>query len=305
MSDARQALREELDLRTPDEAAEPISARILPARTGRSGECPLGICDGGGFVIDEATNTASDCGCRAGRIARAKSAQLEGRLPKRYLGVSFERAPLTDLARSAPDQLRAVKRYVRDIDANIENGRGLWFWGHVGTGKTTLAMLISKTAIEAGYSVAIYSLPRLLGLLRESLDTEGGLVGLLDQLSAVDLLHIDDLGAENRTDWVLEQLYSLVNARYEAERPIVATTNLDLDELRERLGKRTVSRLVEICGDPVKLMGPDKRHAAPEDRAIELLQQRGARERGTGRPEEGGVEEPPSGAGGWQLVDPA
>ena len=77
-------------------------------------------------------------------------------------------------------------------------------------------MLVSKAALEAGRSVAIYSLPRLLNLiLREAIDTEEGMLDLLDRLAAVDLLHIDDLGAEHRTDWVLEQLYSIVNARYE------------------------------------------------------------------------------------------
>ncbi len=98
-------------------------------------------------------------------------------------------------------------------------------------------MLVSKAALDAGRSVAIYSLPRLLNLLRESMQADGGMLDLLDRLTAVDLLHIDDLGAENRTDWVLEQLYSIVNARYEAERAIVATTNLMPDELSERLGR--------------------------------------------------------------------
>ena len=116
-------------------------------------------------------------------------------------------------------------------------------------------MLVSKAALDAGRSVAIYSLPRLLSLLRESMDSEGGLLGFIDRLGAVDLLHIDDLGAEHQTDWVLEQLYSIVNTRYEAERAIVATTNLMPDELDERLGARTVSRLVEICGDPLPLFG--------------------------------------------------
>jgi DNA replication protein DnaC len=236
--------------------AEPLE---LTARRGSGGGCPLGVCDGSGFVIDEATNTASDCGCRAARIAAARTARLEGRIPRLYRGVSFDRPPVSDMARTAPDQIRAVRRYVQAIDANIDAGRGLWIQGNVGTGKTTLAMLVSKAALDAGRSVAIYSLPRLLNLLRESMESDGGLLDLLDRLTAVDLLHIDDLGAENRTDWVLEQLYSIVNARYEAERPIVATTNLMPDELSERLGTRTVSRLVEICGDLIPLWGEDKR----------------------------------------------
>jgi DNA replication protein DnaC len=241
---------------------------------GERGEprCALGICDGSGFVIDEETNTATDCECRAARIASARTRQLEGRIPRRYSGVSFDRAPITDIARTAPEQVRAVRRYVQTIGQNLDAGRGIWFWGDVGTGKTTLAMLVSKAALDAGRSVAIYSLPRLLNLLRESLDSPGGLVDLLDRLATVDLLHIDDLGAENQTEWVMEQLYSIVNARYEAERAIVATTNLDPgvsgdDELSPRLGQRTISRLVEMCGDPITLAGEDRRQQYPVDPA--------------------------------------
>jgi DNA replication protein DnaC len=221
--------------------------------------CPLGVCDGSGFVVDEATNTAVDCACRAARISSARTRNLAGRIPRRYEGVSFDRPPISDMARTAPDQIRSVRRYVQAIDANIDAGRGLWIQGSVGTGKTTLAMLVSKSALDAGRSVAIYSLPRLLNLLRVSMESDGGLLDLLDRLTAVDLLHIDDLGAENRTDWVLEQLYSIVNARYESERAIVATTNLMPDELSDRLGARTVSRMVEICGDLISLNGADKR----------------------------------------------
>jgi DNA replication protein DnaC len=210
-------------------------------------------------VVDEVTNTAEDCRCRAARIATARTRSLAGRIPRRYQGVSFDRPPVSDIARTAPDQMQSVRRYVRAIEQNLDSGKGLWIQGDVGTGKTTLAMLVSKAALAAGRSVAIYSLPRLLNLLREAMDSDEGKLDFLDRLTAVDLLHIDDLGAENRTDWVLEQLYSIVNARYEAERAIVATTNLMPDELSERLGPRTVSRLVEICGDLIPLFGEDKR----------------------------------------------
>ena len=131
--------------------------------------------------------------------------------------------------------------------------------GDVGTGKTTLAMLVSKAALDAGRTSAIYSLPRLLNVLRDTIDEQDGVIDLLDRLTAVDLLHIDDVGAENRTDWALEELYSIVNSRYEDERSIVITTNLQPDELAEQITARTVSRLVEMCGDPLPLFGEDRR----------------------------------------------
>jgi DNA replication protein DnaC len=221
--------------------------------------CPFGECDGSGFVVEETTNTATDCRCRAGRIATARTRNLAGRIPRRYEGVSFDRPPVSDIARTAPDQMQSVRRYVRAIEQNLDSGKGLWIQGDVGTGKTTLAMLVSKAALDAGRSVAIYSLPRLLNLLREAMDSDEGKLDFLDRLTAVDLLHIDDLGAEKSSDWVLEQLYSIVNSRYESERAIIATTNLMPDELSEALGQRTVSRLVEICGDLIPLYGEDKR----------------------------------------------
>ena len=218
--------------------------------------CPHGRCDGTGFVIDEATNTATDCTCRPLRISRAKSRRLEARLPQRYRDVAFDRFPVTEMP--AP-VVAEVRRFTRDIDRMLDEGRGKWFMGDVGTGKTTLAMLISKSALAAGRTCAIYSLPRLLNVLRDTIGSEDGTLDLLDRLATVDLLHLDDLGAENTSEWVLEQLYSIVNTRYEDERSLVITTNLDPEQLADQIGARTVSRIVEICGDPLPLFGHDHR----------------------------------------------
>jgi DNA replication protein DnaC len=220
--------------------------------------CPFRECDGSGFVIDDATNTASDCRCRARQIATARGRHLEARIPSRYRALSFDQLVGTELV-AFPEQIRVVQRYAERVEDNLDAGRGVWIMGDVGTGKTMLAMLISKAALEAGRTVAIYSLPRLLGLIRGSIEDEGGVVAFLDRLAGVDLLHIDDVGAESRTDWALEQLYSIINARYEDERSIVVTTNLEPAELGEQIGARTVSRMVEMCGDPLPLFGDDRR----------------------------------------------
>jgi DNA replication protein DnaC len=153
-----------------------------------------------------------------------------------------------------------VRHFVRALDENLDQGRGLWLYGSVGTGKTTLAMLVSKAALDAGRAVAIYSLPRLLAEIRATFeaDADGSYVGFLDRLAAVDLLHIDDVGAEKTSEWVLEQLYAIVNARYEEERSIVITTNLERDDLAAQITERTVSRLEEMC-TVVPLFGEDAR----------------------------------------------
>src|SRR3982075_3659698 len=221
-----------------------------------SDSCPFDLCDGTGFLYEDDTNTAFDCRCRAQRVAMAKARSLSAVIPRRYRDVAFERPPVTDIA--AP-VVAAVRRFTDNVDDRLDAGRGLWFMGPVGTGKTTLAMLVSKGALAAGRSVAIYSLPRLLNEIRDTHRAERSHVDLLDRLTAVDLLHIDDVGAERTTDWVLEELYSIVKARYEDQRSMVITTNiLDREALCEQISERTVSRLTEMC-DELPLIGEDRR----------------------------------------------
>jgi DNA replication protein DnaC len=228
---------------------------VIPLRR-LDGPCPFEVCDGSGFVLDEESNTAYDCRCRPQRVALAKARHLSAVIPRRYVDVAFERPPVTDIDRQV---VAATKRFADTIDAQLDAGRGLWFMGPVGTGKTTLAMLVSKAALKAGRSVAIYSLPRLLNEIRDTHRAERSHVALLDRLTAVDLLHIDDVGAERTTDWVLEELYSIVNGRYEDQRSIVITTNIDdRDALCTQISERTVSRLTEMC-DELPVTGHDRR----------------------------------------------
>ena len=177
-------------------------------------------------------------------------------IPRRYRDVAFDRPPVTEID---PRVVAATRRFADRSTSSSTPGAGLWFMGPVGTGKTTLAMLVSKAALKAGRSVAIYSLPRLLNEIRDTHRAERSHVDLLDRLTAVDLLHIDDVGAERTTDWVLEELYSIVNARYEDQRSMVITTNiLDREALCEQITERTVSRLTEMC-DELPLLGHDRR----------------------------------------------
>ena len=240
----------------------PAIARSEPFR---DQVCTLGICDGSGWILGP-EDVARPCDCRAQRLSRGHNRGISSVIPARYRGVSFDRPPVSDMARNLQTKaaVAEVRAFAEDLDARLEEGRGLWLFGDTGTGKTTLAMLISKIALEAGRTVAIYSLPKLLARIRRTYDSEPGgdsYLSFFEQLTSVDLLHIDDLGAEKRSDWVLEQLYALVNERYEAQRSILITTNLPHPELEEQIGSRTVSRLTQIC-DVVPLFGGDRRYGS-------------------------------------------
>jgi DNA replication protein DnaC len=230
----------------------------------RERACPFGRCDGSGWIVDADADLATPCECRERIVERARARGVASTLPKRFRGVSFERPPLPEMARDPSRRLNVehVRDFCEQIDRKLDEGAGLWLEGGTGTGKTTLAMLASKAALDAGRTVAIYSLPQLLARIRRTFDAEAGedsYFTFFQRLVSVDLLHLDDLGAENRTEWVLEQLYAIIDRRYNDRRSIVVTTNLDEQELTEQLGERIVSRLVEICGDPEVLEGADRR----------------------------------------------
>lgn len=225
--------------------------------------CPLGVCDGSGWILGP-EDVARPCECRESRLRKGRAKGVNSVIPPKYRGVSFDRPPISDMERDMQNRaaVTEVRRFVEALDDRLDEGRGLWLFGETGTGKTSLAMLVSKEALEAGRSVAIYSLPKLLARIRrtfESATGEDNYTELFERLTSVDLLHIDDFGAEKRSDWVLEQLYALINERYETERAVVVTTNLPHEELEEQIGARTVSRLSQMC-DEVPLFGPDRRY---------------------------------------------
>lgn len=234
----------------------------LAQRADREPVCALGVCDGYGWIAGP-ENVARACECRNQRRGNSRTRGVASVIPPRYRGVSLDRPPLSDMARNLETKIvvNAVRTYTDSLGDNIAAGRGLWLMGDTGTGKTTLAMLVSKLAIEADHSVAIYSLPKLLARIRRTYEGAAGedsYTEFFDRLASVDLLHLDDLGAEKSSEWVLEQLYSVLNQRYEDQRSVVVTTNLSQEHLEEQLGSRIVSRLSEMC-DLLPLFGPDHR----------------------------------------------
>src|ERR671911_2542720 len=99
--------------------------------------CPLGACDGSGWILGP-EDVARPCECRERRVARARSRGVASVIPAKYRGVSLDRPPICDLDRIV---VAVVAEFVDGLAEHLDRGRGLWLMGDVGTGKTSLAML--------------------------------------------------------------------------------------------------------------------------------------------------------------------
>jgi DNA replication protein DnaC len=119
--------------------------------------------------------------------------------------------------------------------------------GSYGCGKTHLAMAIGNALLERGVAAAFYTVPDLLTTMHASLisDYGAGYERLLCQLRDVDVLILDDLGAERTTDRRSEHLFAVINARYQYGTPLVITSNFA--PTSERLEGRLRSRLTDTA----------------------------------------------------------
>jgi DNA replication protein DnaC len=140
-----------------------------------------------------------------------------------------------------------------------EHATGLLLVGPYGCGKTHLAAAILHRCAEKGLAGMFVVVPELLAKIRTSYRTgDGKAEEIINAAKNTKLLILDDLGAEKASEWVKEQLYMLINYRYEHMLPVVITTNDSGAELEEELGRRTLSRLVEMT-KPVKIQAGDYR----------------------------------------------
>lgn len=162
-----------------------------------------------------------------------------------------------DRDNGAVPQLAWARQYVEHWPEMRRENMGLLFWGPAGTGKTFAAACIANALVDLEVGVRMITLGEaLLNLFGMSGEER---IQYLEVLTTCGLLILDDFGVERRTPYAREQMYEIVNRRYLSGRPMVVTTNLTLEELKNanrddsRIHDRVLERCVPVCFDGTSL----------------------------------------------------
>lgn len=165
---------------------------------------------------------------------------------------------------SNPRLTQAMRNYVEHFPDFKKKGKGLLLYGDVGTGKTYAACEVANALIDQGHQVLVTNFAKLCNTLQGMFE---GKQQYIDSLNRYALLIIDDLAAERDTEYMQEQVYNIIDARYRAGLPMIITTNLSGQQLKnpDSISKeRIYSRILERC-HPIEVKGADRRRAALKD----------------------------------------
>jgi DNA replication protein DnaC len=183
---------------------------------------------------------------------------------------NFDGFDLTVYPSQDREYMGKVLDYCKGYAQRLARGtqqESLLLMGGVGLGKTFLASAIANVAVAARRTVVYFTFSEFVDLLRfnkfETQDTyQEGMQRLLD----ADLIVMDDIGAEKVTEFVAQELFTIINHRMNRMLPMVVSTNLTPEDVEPTYGERIASRLLNGF-EAILLRGMDVRRVLRNRRA--------------------------------------
>ena len=207
---------------------------------------------------------------QAGLCRKAQSYLLSQKIDRLFggtcLGKRFKNRRFETFDVTAENQT-AYAMCKRFCDTYKSDSTGILLTGNYGCGKTHLAAAIINEMLKKNVVGVFVVVPDLMRAIRRSFvekdnhEIQQKIQELFKTVKTAELLILDDLGAEKASKWVQEQLFILINARYENMLPTIITTNKTVKKLSDEensLGERITSRIVEMT-DGVMIKATDYR----------------------------------------------
>lgn len=174
------------------------------------------------------------------RINRMKEASM---MDKKYREVTFDKYEVREENKKV---FEMAKKYADRFQDMYKKNQGLLLYGPVGTGKSFTAACIGNYLLDNAKPVIMTSFVKILQDIWEN-DREAEYITILNSAS---LLIVDDLGTERETDYALEKVYNIIDSRVRANKPMIITSNLELNDMMECEDirkKRIYDRILECC----------------------------------------------------------
>jgi DNA replication protein DnaC len=157
--------------------------------------------------------------------------------------------------------------YVEHFDEALKGGFGILLYGIPGTGKTYMSSCIANALIKKDIPVIVISADGIIERIKDTFNNHGADSThiVINSLDNAALLVIDDLGAENDSDWTRTMIYRIIDNRYRIKKPMIITTNfLSLVSIKERYDQRTFERMITMA-TPVEYQGKSLRRYESKD----------------------------------------
>ena len=151
--------------------------------------------------------------------------------------------------------MKKARAYVEHCDKAYPENTGLLLFGDVGTGKSFFAGCIANALLDRDIPVLMTNFPTILNRLTGMFSEDRA--EFIASLGMYDLLIIDDLGVERNTEYAMEQMFTVIDCRYRSRKPMIITTNLKLEEIKnppDLAHARIYDRILERCA-PVLFSG--------------------------------------------------
>ena len=196
------------------------------------------------------------------KVEKANEALIAAGITPRFAGATFDNYQVDgDPQRKALAKCRA---YAEQFPANFRAGRCLLLTGNVGCGKTHLGSAIVRAVVADRGEALIIPAGDIVSIARASMTPGSGYTDrdVAVHLGGLDLLVIDEIGAQKGSEYELGLLHSIIDRRYQSVLPTVVISNLNADGLKSYIGERALDRLRQNGGQQVGFTWESKRAAA-------------------------------------------